>query len=611
MSDYSILPEHAAPESTKEPEGSYTPTTDEKKSIKYVNKRFEKAKKIKSQYDYKWPEYYRMFRGKQWREQRPSYRHSEVLNLLFQTIQSQVPIITDIRPKFEFLPQEPKDYQLSEILNDVASADWTKNNWGYKETEMIYEGHFYGTGMSYLGYDADKREICYQSSDPFYCFPDPEARDVNDNAEYFIYAEPMTTDRIKRKWPEKGKFVKPDLVDLTDGAKTDLGPIRFKSPTDNKTIIEGAAPPDVYGDLKDKALVITLYCKSEEYEEIDPSQTDPSGYQDPTLDGPDNEMPQQKLKYPNGKKIVVANNVLLEEGPNPYDHGEFPYQRWQNYILPREFWGVSEIEQLEGPQRTFNKIISFVLDVMTLMGNPVWVVDNTSDVDTDNLVSRPGLVIEKNPNSQVTRMEGTQLQPYILQMIDRYKEWFDQIAGSNDVTRGLNPSGVTAAAAIADLQNAAQTRIRQKSRNLDAYLQQLGQQYLSLVFQFYTAPKIFRLTGKDGAEKYFKFHVSSDEATGMFAVNVEKFTPEGLSTGIDQYQTEAKFDVRVTTGSALPFSKAEKEQQLLNLYDRQIIDTQEVLKGLDYPNYEALLQRMEAKQAQQAQMQAQQGAKPA
>jgi hypothetical protein len=349
---------------------------------------------------------------------------------------------------------------------------------------------------------------------------------------------------------------------------------------------------------------MTLYVKAEDMEDTTEDQ------QDPTTGEVIKVVTGQQLKYPNGKKIVVCNGVVLESGPNPYDDGEWPYQRWPNYILPREFWGISEIEQLEGPQKTFNKLVSFVLDVLTLMGNPIWVVDNTSGVDTENIFNRPGLIIEKEAGSEVRREEGVQLQPYVLQLIDRMKEWFDQVNGSNDITRGINPGGVTAASAIADLQNAAQTRIRQKSRNLDAYLQNLGQQYVSRVFQFYTAPQVFRLTNNQGVNKYFKFHVQTDE-TGTRKAMVENYNEQGLSQGIKEHQARGNFDVRVTTGSSLPFNKAEKEQRLYGLFDRQIIDGEEVLKGLDYPNYEAIQMRMQQKAMEAAQAQAANGPAPA
>ncbi len=599
MSDneYSIMPEHAAapPDNRSSSTQEYQPTSEEKKQIKEVDKLFQKAKLFKNQYDEKWLDWYKMFRGKQWKEQRPTYRHSEVINLIFQTIQSQVPIITDTRPKFEFLPQEPSDYALSEIINEVALADWTRRNWQYVLTEVIYEGHFYGTGLSCMKWCPDENEIVYESTDPFYFFPDPSAKDCNVEAEYCITAEPIDVAKIKKLWPKNGKFVKSDLVDLMRGSKTDLGPMRFKSPTDNRTVMEGSSSQDI-GE-KNKALVMTLYTKSDELEDEPKDVTDP-------VTGETTQ--DHALKYPNGKKVVTCNGVLLEVGPNPYEDGEFPYQRWPNYILPREFWGMSEIEQLEGPQKTFNKLISFVLDVLTLMGNPIWVVDTTADIDTDNLFNKPGLVVEKAPGSEVRREAGVELQPYVLQVIDRMKEWFDQVAGSNDITRGVNPGGVTAASAIADLQNAAQTRIRQKSRNLDCYLQNLGQQYVSRVFQFYSAPQIFRLTGDDGANKFFKFHVNKAE-DGSTTAYVENFSPEGKSMGISEYQVRGEFDVRVTTGSSLPFSKAEKEDRLTKLFQLGIIDAEEVLKGLDYPNYQAVMLRQQQKAEAAAQAQAQGG----
>jgi hypothetical protein len=539
---------------------------------------------------------YKFFRGRQWSETRPSYRHSEVINIVFQTIQAQVPILTDSRPKFEYVPEEPSDREFAEFMNEITTSDWQSGNWLYKLTEVLYDGHIYGTGLSSLTWDQEKRDgrgaIDYTTEEIFYAYPDPDSENVNDKSNGFMRAEPMSLGDIRQKWPERGKLVTSDVDDLLDGTKNDLNPLRFRDPTGTKSIVESSAGNQHPLDEK-KALVIEAFVNDQEIEEVEVVEDDGS------------KAFEQRLKFPNGRRIVYAGKVVLEDGPNPYDDGEWPWQRWTNYILPREFWGESEIAQIKGPQKIFNKIYSFVLDAMTMTGNPIWIIDHDSGIDPDKLTNTPGMVVEKNPGTEARREEGTQLQPYIIQTLDRVKEYIDQIAGSQDITRGIPAGGVTAASAIADLQNAAQTRLRQKARNLDAYLQNLGTQYASRVMQYYTAPRTFNYTGDDGVTKYFRAHIEDNEQGNKIAV-VQRFDDAGRpEPETNKYELSGKLDVRVTTGTALASSKARLKEEQLALFDRGIIDKEEFFKSTDYPNWEVVLERIREQEARIAEAEAQ------
>lgn len=634
-----LLDEHAqAPNVKEEKSGEYQPTEEELKAIRLVERIFEKNKKHRKKYDGKWMDYYKMVRGKQWKEERPSYRNSAVFNIIWRAIQSQVPIETDSRPKFEFLPQEPSDYELSVILNELCESDWESKNWLMTLVEIIYDKNFYGTGFGGMSFDANYKDglgdICFESYDPFYQFPDPNCYDINDKrCKNYVEAEPVDVDVIKAQYPDKAQFIKPDLQEFYGSDKTNVTTDLLKTPVDNLAYTENYN--DGYGVEARKVLKKTLWIFDDSVTEEKKETSDAEGKIITEY--------VSKKKYPKGRKIVVANKVLLEDQEGEYDDGKIPKAKLVNYMLPREFWGVGEVENLNDLQINYNKVWSFVLDVLELMGNPIWIISQDSGIDTDNVYNRQGLILEPaEGNARVDRVEGVQLQPYVLQLVDRIKSDFDEIAGDRDVSRGVNPTGVTAASAIEALQETAQTRQRQKARFLDAFLQQLGQMYVSRVFQFRTVPQVYRLTNNQNVTKYFKFHVEDqpvmappqlDPMTGMMGAPTPMMGPDGQpemqkivkysEIGIDgvpimgsekTLPVNGKFDVKVSTGSSLAFDKARKADQAYQLFDRGLVDGQYVMETLEIPNYQAIMTRMQQKamadmQAQQAMAMA--GAPPA
>jgi len=604
------LAEHQAP--TERAPG-YNPTDEEQKTIRLAEGLFSEAKRGRRAHDMKWAENYKMYRGKQWPTKRPSYRHSEVLNYIFSEVQNVIVLLTDNRPTIEILPEDPTDYDFAEIINQVIKSKWDAKNYAAVLAENITDASIFGTSVGHVPYKPELEQglgdFKYESEDPFHVFPDPCAKsEVNDEyCGYFILARPESVKKLKEKYPHVADFLRSDLSDLSqDLEREGLDEIAYKSPSDNRVLTDSQIP----GEAKpNQALEICIYLKSNETteEEIEGELDE--------LTGLKKKLYQTKKKYPNGRKIVVVNGVLCEDIENPYEDGKFPFARLVDYALPRQFWGTGEVEQLTSPQRIVNKLISYVLDVLTIMGNPIWIVDNNSGIDTDNLTNQPGLKVEKNPGTEARRESGVGLQPFVLETLQfMANNVFQKLAPTGEVSKGVAPSENASGIAIEQLQEAAQTKIRGKGRNVEFFLKDIGDLMVSRILQFYTVPRIIRLTSNEESSKYFRFVINEnvDESGEVqkfaevsdFQEQIDPITGEtryveGMPR---QIPLKSRLDVRVNVSSSLPFAKDAKYARAEKLFDKQIIDTEEYLTEIEYPNREKVLNRLR-KQAQQMAMQ--------
>lgn len=581
---------------------------EEQKEVKAVLNTFHKWKKARTAYDRKWMDYYKLFRGVQWSNRRPSYRHSEIINMVFSTIQSNMPLQLDARPRFQFLPQEPADRDFAEILNQLSEFDWEKHGWMKTLSEVVLDGYLYGTAFSSMEYDPELDfgigAAVYQSEDPFYCYPDPESNDINDpKSQGFFHAKPIETARLKAMFPDKAGQIKADVNDFVRSSKTDINSYyREKFSTDIEMPEMGFDHDAQEVAPIERTFLVKGYLKPLDIKKVE---------KESESEDENGEIEIHK-KYPKGRMVWIANGRFLKDEDLPYDDGKIPFQKYNNYILSREFWGISEVEQLESPQNIFNKILSFTLDAMTLMGNPVWIVDSGSGVATENLTGEPGLIVEKEPGTEVRREQAPSIHPSFLTVLNQLESWFNNVSGTQDVSRGQTPGSVTAASAIEALQDAAKTRIRQKMRNLDLYLREVGDQWQARVFQFYSVPKVVRITGRDDVSKFFKMSVEKDKETGERVATIQEFMEPNEERDGDLIPGTVRkliikgfFDTKTTTGSALPFAIADRENKALGLFDRGILDAEEVLNIVDFPNKEKILLRLKEREEAAAQAEAQ------
>lgn len=617
-----MIPEHSQTKSSGEV-AKQEQSEEERSAVRLAEKLFSKAKKARSRYDKDWCTYFKYFRGDQWTTKRPSYRHSEVINVITSHLRNILPILTDPLPQVTAIPEDPTDYEFAQILQQVISSKWDRDGYNQIVAESLIDAGVVGTAIGYIPWIDSLKDglgdYVFETVDPAHVFPDPQARDVNDRrGKFFCVAEPVDISEIREEYPDKADKVKPDLSDAIsfNSYLDEAQEFQFKSPVDNRMMVADSRSPQQGNP--DLVLKLCVYVLSDEVISKKETVVDSQTGESQTID-------QDVKKYPKGRKIVTAGGILLEDSEIKYDDGKFPYARLINDVVPRAFWGDGEIMTLKSPQDIINKLSSYMMDYLIIMCNPVWVIDSEAQVDVDNITNEPGMILLKKKGGEARREQGVPPPPFIQNMMQYFmSDVFAKISGQNEISQGALDKSQLSGEAISQLTEASQTRLRAKARNLDQYLNQVGQLMVSRILQYYTLPRVVRLTGKDGvADQYFKFMVEDQPkmnelgepvVDGMGQPETQKvatyseFVPgqggPGEFATPKQVPLKSSLDVRITTGTALPFMKAKRDAQAERFFDKQILDAEDLLKIIEYPNKEAIIQKYNARQQAMAAQQA-------
>lgn len=602
--------------------GSNSPemTSAERREFKMVMDLYSTGKRVRKQYDENWGTYYDFYKGKQWKAKRPSYKASPNINLIRATIHTVLPIMTDTSPGFDVDPRDPTDYKFADLISKAIQVWWERNGLDHTMVEVIMDALMYCAGILKVSWDQDADEglgdIRVSVVDPHNLFIPDSAEDFDTKCPWVIQRLYMSIGEVKRRFPEAAKKLESSDGGTTNKAdrdqeqKTYSGDITLVSPVDRKSPY-GSETTYPASNSTDGKEVEILECwmdddSVEEYQLQNPETGEmETGW---------------KKKYPTGKVITLLpeKNMILQSKANPYKDGKKPYVRFVDTLIPRQFWGEGEIEPLIEIQKLINKNIAVLVDWMNMMTNPVWIVDNEAGVDPLRLTNQIGAIILKNKGSEVRREQAPQMPPQMFELYQSFRQLADTFSGIHDVTQGRRPTGVTSGEAINELQQAAQTRIRLKERNLQVSLTQFGYLVVSRMLQYYNEPRMIRITGEKELPSFSEFYVEEvEEDEGSYTYTKRDFAfdpqtgtyyPREWETGD---QSKGMFDISVKSGTSLPFQKERRGQLARALYKDGVIDQQELLTTLEWPRKEEIMRRMNEEKAQQAEAeQGQQQAAP-
>jgi hypothetical protein len=192
------------------------------------------------------------------------------------------------------------------------------------------------------------------------------------------------------------------------------------------------------------------------------------------------------LEFHDGERLVTVldREWLCVDMPNPYWHGELPFQLYRPTKVPGELYGIGEIEPLEDVFAEMNELRTNRRDNQRITNQQVFAYDE-GVIDSADIKFGPGITIPVNGDprellypipSRGLDNAGYQEEAALIANIDR-------VSGVSDVTAGAEGS-VQQTATGAQLVNAAASiRIQNKTRRLEAETIKPGARHFGLLSQ--------------------------------------------------------------------------------------------------------------------------------
>jgi hypothetical protein len=224
-------------------------------------------------------------------------------------------------------------------------------------------------------------------------------------------------------------------------------------------------------------------------------------------------------KYVQGRKTVqyckfVGDVVLYATENDPemamrglYDHGMYPYVFDALFPIEGSPCGYGYVDLCRSPQTTIDLLnTSFVKNAM-VGATPRYFSRGEGSVNEEEFLnlSKPIVHVTNASEDALRVIDHNNLDGVYVNVLDRTIQELRETSGNTETSTGNISSGVTAASAIAALQQASGKGSRDSTQESYRAFAQIVELCIELIRQFYDMPRQFRILGQYGAEEYITY----------------------------------------------------------------------------------------------------------
>ena len=466
---------------------------------------------------------------------------------LFNSIANKHADAMDNYPAPNVLPRAPDDEQTARVLSSVLPVVLEQADYEQVYSDTWWRKLKQGTGVKGVFWDPEQRggvgEITVRPMNLLMLYWEPGVDDIQASPNFFSLSL-EDTDQLTERWPQ------------LEGHSTSALEVPHY-------LHDGGL------DTNGKSVVVDWYYKKRNAE---------------------GRRVLHYCKFCNGVVLYASENDPEYAGRGFYDHGQYPFVFDPLFVEEDSPAGFGYIDVMKECQTAIDRMNHAMDENVLLSSKQRYVLSDAAGVNEEELAdfSRDIVhVVGRLGDDSFRPLQTTGLQGNSLSYRNSRIEELKEISGNRDMTQGGTAGGVTAASAIAALQEAGSKLSRDMLKS--AYRAFAKECYLimDLMRQFYDEERVFRIIGETGRSEFVHFSGAALRAQALPGVG-----------GVELGSREPIFDIVVSAEKKSTFGRLSQNETAKECYQlgffapRNADAALAALEMMDFEGIEKVRQRV-------------------
>ena len=295
-------------------------------------------------------------------------------------------------------------------------------------------------------------------------------------------------------------------------------------------------------------------------------------------------------KYVNDTVLYATENDETMAKRGWYDHGMYPFVFDPLFRIKGTPCGFGYIDIGKGAQEYIDRGDQAVMQNMLSNAKPRYFIRSDGSVNEAEYGDMTKDFVHTDGNlgqDSILPIAGKGLSSIYLNVLDRKVEELKETTGNRDVSTGGSTSGVTAASAIAAMQEAGSKLSRDSNKAAYRAFREIVLLVVELIRQFYDLPRQFRIIGANGEQSFISY-----TNAGLLP------QAQGNDFGVDMGYRVPLFDIEIAAEKASPYSKLSQNELALQFFGAGFFNPQltdqalACLEMMDFDGKDRMMQRI-------------------